>query len=135
VKMSTEYLGATAPLPTWTDIRPPCKRNLSPSPTRAHEFDREHALVTTVAASQEVSSTQVIRIAEMKQAESTVDQLSDSPLERIPAHCDHTIIVSVFTRNTQTQIKMGLPPVTPLRNPLIIEQSRETGTLGKLSVT
>jgi len=70
----------------------------------------------------------------MKQAESTVDQLSDCPLEGITAHRDHTIIVLVLTRNSHAQIKMGPPPVTPLRNPLIIEQSRETGPSGKVPV-
>ena len=63
----------------------------------------------------------------MKQAESTVDQLSDRPLEGITANSDHTIIVFVFTRNTQTQIEVGLPPVAPVRNPLIIKQRRKTG--------
>jgi len=71
----------------------------------------------------------------MKQAESTVDQFRDRPLEGIPANSNHTIIVCVFTRNTQTQIEMGMPPVVPLRNPLIIEQSREPGTFGKVPVT
>ena len=71
----------------------------------------------------------------MKQAESTVDQLSDRPLQGIPTHRDHTIIVHVFTRNTHAQIEMGLPPVAPIRNPLIIEQSRKTGAFDQVSVT
>ena len=71
----------------------------------------------------------------MKQAESTVDQLSDRPLEGIPTHCDHTIIVYVFTRNTHTQIEMGLPPVAPLRNLFIIEQSRKMGAIDQVPVT
>ena len=70
----------------------------------------------------------------MKQAEGTVDQLRDRPLEGIPTHCDHTIIVFVLTRNSHAQIKMGLPPVTPRRNPSVIEQSWETGPFGKVLV-
>jgi len=132
--MSMKYLGATAAFSTGTDIRPRCKRNPSPTTAQGNKFNGKVAMVTSAAVLQEASRTPAIRSAEVKQAESTVDQLSDSPLEGIPAHRDHTIIVLVFARNTQTQIKMGLPPVTPLRNPLIIEQSRETGPFGKISV-
>jgi len=132
VKMSTEYLGATAALPTGTNIRPPCKCNPSSTTTGGNELDGKEALVTAAASLQQASSTPVIRIAKMKQAESTVDQLSDRPLEGIPTHRDHTIIVTVFTRNTHTQIKMGLPPVTPLWNPLIIEQSRKAGAFDQV---
>jgi len=131
--MSTEHLGVTATLPTRTGIRPPRKRNPLASPVaRDDEPNREHALVTAIAALQQASSTPVIRIAKMKQAESTVDQLSDRPLEGIPTHRDHTIIVSVFTWNTHTQIKTGLLLVTPLRNPLIIEQSRKAGAFDQV---
>jgi len=70
----------------------------------------------------------------MKQAASTVDQLCECPLNGIPAYCDYIVIVLVFTRNAHTQIKMGLPPVLPLLNPFIIEQSLETGMLGKIPV-
>ena len=133
--MGTEYLGATAALPTGTGIRPPCKCNLLPTPiARDGKPNREHASVATVTALQEASKTSVVRITKMKQAESTVDQLSDRPLEGISAHRDHTIIVLVLTWNAHSQIKMGLPPVSPIWNPLIIEQSRETGTLGKVLV-
>ena len=104
------------------------------SPTFLNKLQWKLAFVLAVATLQQASSAPTIRSAEMKQAESTVDQLSDRPLEGIPAHRDHTIIVLVFTRDTQTQIKMGLPPVTPLGNLLIIEQSRETGPLGKVPV-
>jgi len=40
----------------------------------------------------------------------------------------------MLTRNAQTQIKMGLPPVAPFGNPLIIEQSQETGPFSKIPV-
>jgi len=133
--MSTEYLGATAALPTGTDIRPPCKSNPSPTTTRGNEFNGKEAPITAAAVLQEASSTPAIRITKMKQAESTVDQLSGRPLERVSAHRDHTIIVHVLVRNTHAQIKMGLPLLAPFRNPLIIEQRRESGTLGKVSVT
>ena len=71
----------------------------------------------------------------MKQAESTVDQLSDRPLEGISAHRDHAIIVLVLTRNSHSQIKMRLPLVAPIRNPLIIEQSWKTRAFDQVSVT
>jgi len=76
VKMSTEYLGATAAFSTWTDIRPPCKRNLSSTTTGGNKFNGKEALVTPAAALQAASSRPAIRITEMKQAETTVDQLS-----------------------------------------------------------
>ena len=133
--MSTEYLGATAAFPTGTDIRPPCKSNPSPTTARGNEFNRKEAPVTAAAVLQEASSIPAIRITKMKQAERTVDQLSDRLLEWVSAHRDHTTIVHVLARNTHAQIKMGLPPLAPVRNPLIIEQSRESGTLGKVSVT
>jgi len=132
--MSMEYLGATAALSTGTSIRPPRKGNTSPTPTRGNKSNGKHALVTTVAVFQEASGASAIGSAEMKQAESTVDQLSDRRLEGIPTHGNHTIIVIVFTWNAHTQIKMGLPPVTPLRNPLIIEQSRKTGVFDQVLV-
>jgi len=121
-------------LSTGTSIRPPRKRNPSPTPTRGNKSNGKHALVATVATLQEASGTSAIGSAELKQAESTVDQLSDRPLEGIPTHRDHTIIVFVFTWNTHTQIKMGQPPVTPLRNPLIIEQSRKAGAFDQVLV-
>jgi len=133
--MSTEYLGATAALPAGTDIRPLCKSNPSSTTARGNKFNGKEALVTAAAVLQEASSTPAIRITKMKQAESTVDQLSDRPLEGVSAHRDHTIIVFVLTRNSHAQIKMGLLPVGPVRNPLIIKQSRESGTLGKVPVT
>ena len=116
--------------------RPPSEGNTPAHATNttAFEFERNLAPGRARAILQQTASASVVLVSQAKQAESTVDQLSDSPLEGIPAHRDHTIIVHVFTRNTQTQIKMGLPPVTPLRNPSIIKQRRETGTLGKISV-
>jgi len=128
--MSTKYLGATAALSAGTDIRPPCKRNPSATTTWGNKFNRKEATVTAAAALQEASGTPAIRSAEMNQAESTVDQLSDRPLDWIPAHCHHTIIVLVLARNTYTPIKMGLLPVTLLRNLLIIKQSRKTRAFG-----
>jgi len=100
-----------------------------------NKLQGELAFVLAAAVFQEAPCTPIIRGAQLKQAESTVDQLCDRPLEGIPTHCDHTIIVFVLTWNPQTQIKMGLPPVTLVRNPLIIEQSRETRTFGKVFVT
>ena len=134
LKMSTEYLGVTAPFATRTGIRPPCKSNPSPTTTWGNKLEGKFTLVVAIATLQQASGASAIRIAEMKQAESTVDQLRDCPLEGIPTHRDHTVIVLVLTRNTQAQIEMGLPPIAPLGNPLIIEQSRETGTFGKVLV-
>ena len=134
LKMSTEYLGATAALPAGTDIRPPCKSNPSSTTAWGNKLNGKKALVTAAAVLQEASSTSAIKITKMKQAESTVDQLSDRPLEGIPAHRDHTIIVHVFTRDTYAQIEMGLPPVAPIRNPLVIEHSRKTGAFDQVSV-
>jgi len=131
--MDPDPIGLVTALPTRASRRPLRKGNLSTITTS--KLEGKLALVTAVATFQKASSTPAIRSAEVKQAESTVDQLSNRPLEEIPTHCDHTIIVPVFARNTQTQIIMGLPPVTPLRNPLIIEQSRETGPFGKVFVT
>ena len=102
MKMSTEYLGATAAPTTGTSIRPPRKCNPSTPTTWGNKLNRKEAFVTAIAALQEASSTPAIRITKMKRAESTVDQLSDRLLEGIPAHSDHTIIVLVFTRNTHT---------------------------------
>jgi len=131
--MILEYLGASVALPTGTGSRPPREGNLPTATTR--ELKGKLTFFLAAAALQEASSTPTIGSAEMKQAESTVDQLSDCPLEGIPAHRDHTTVVLVLTRNSHAQIKMGLPPLASFRNPLIIEQSRESGTLGKVSVT
>jgi len=130
--MTWKYLGATAALAAGANQRPPREANLSS--TFLKELHRKLALVLAVATLQQASGASVIRGPQVKQAESTVDQLCNRPLEGIPTHRNHAIIVLVFTRNAQTQREMGLPPVTLLRNPLIIEQSWETGTFGKISV-
>ena len=93
------------------------------------------ALVLAVAALQEAPSASIIRGTQVKQAESTSDQLCNRPLEEIPTHRNHTIIVTMFTRNTQSQNKKGLPPGTPFMNLLIMEQSRETRAFGTIPVT
>jgi len=117
--------------------RPPSEGNTPAHTTNttALEFERNLAPGRARAILQQTPSASVVFVSKVKQAESTVDQLGDSPLEGIPAHRDLTIIVHVFTWNTHAQIEMGLPPVAPVQNPLIIEQSRKTGAFGQVSVT
>ena len=82
-----------------------------------NKLQGELAFVLAAAVFQEAPCTPIIRGAQLKQAESTVDQLCDHPLEGIPTHRDHTIIVFVLTWNPQTQIKMGLPPASAKTDP------------------
>ena len=102
-----------------------------PIPLRGDLCERQSASTITETL---LSETSQAILGQVNQRQSAVDKLCNSPLERIPAHRDHTIIVSVFTRNTHAQIKMGLPPVTPLRNLLIIEQSLKAGPFDQVSV-
>jgi len=131
-KMVPEYLGASAALPTSTRQRPPCKGNLSPTTT--DKLERKLALVIAVAALQEAPSIPTSARTKMKQDESTVDQLSDRPLEGIPTHRDHTVIVSVLMRDAHTQIEVGLPALSPGWNPLIVEQGLEQGEFDQIPV-
>ena len=132
--MIPEYLGASAALPTGTGISPPREGNLPITTTS--KLEGKLTLVTAVTTLQQASSAPAIRRSKMKQAESTVDQLRNRPLEGITTNGDYTIIVMMFTRNAHTQIEMGrgLPPVAPFGNPLIIEQSRERWVFGKIPV-
>jgi len=109
--MTAEYPGATAALAARTFRSPPGEGTLSP--TTADKSEGKLALVIAVATLQEASSTPTIGLSKIKQAESTVDQLSDSPLKGIPTHRDHTIVVLVLMWDANPQIKMGLPPISP----------------------
>ena len=97
--MTPEYLGATAALPARANRRPPCKGNPPPTPLRGNKPERKLALVFAIAPSQEAASIPVVRGSQVKQAESTVDQLGDRSLEGIPTHRHHTIIVFVFPQS------------------------------------
>jgi len=128
-----EYLGATAALAAGADREAPHEANMSPA--FLNKLQRKLGFVLAVATFQEASGAPIIRGYQVKQAESTIDQLCNRPLEGIPAHRNHATMVAVLTRNAQTQVKMGLRSVTPFGNPLIIEQSREAGGFGKIPVT
>jgi len=129
-QITLEYLSPTAALPTRSSRWPPRKGNLPPVST--NKLKLKLAFVLAIATLQEALSAPAISVSQVKQAESTVDELCNCPLEGIPMHHNHAIIVTVFTRNTQAQIKMERPPLMPPRNPLIIEQGLETGVFGKI---
>ena len=95
--MDSDPIGLVTAPSTGTGSRPPREGNLPTATTR--KLEGKLALVLAVTALQEASSTPTIGRPKMKQAESTVDQPSDRPLEGIPTHRDHTIIIHVFKRN------------------------------------
>ena len=110
----SEYLGATAVLAAGADREAPHEANMSPA--FLNKLQRKLAFVLAVATFQEASGAPIIRGSQVKQAESTIDQLCNRLLEGIPAHHNHAIIVAVLTRNAQPKLKWDC------------DQSRHSGT-------
>jgi len=132
-KMNGQLFGIATGPPAGAVIGPAFQGNFQYAPT--DKFHRNLASVCIITALQQASRTPIIR-AQVKQAESAIDpsQLCNCQLEWIPTHGDRAIIILMLIRNTQARIKMGLPPVTQIGNPLIIKQSRESGTFGQIPV-